>query len=824
MIFIEWPLICTDCVREYTMKRTSLTLFLLVLAAANHAPAQDADSSSRGVARLSLLSGDVSVRRGDTGESVAAAVNGALMTEDRVLTGAGSKAEVQFDYGNFARIASDAELRLADIENNRYLLRVARGTVTYRILRDFESQAEISTPSIAVRPLKKGSYRITVLDDGTTEVAVRSGEAEIYSPQGTQKLRSGKVLRARGSSNDPEFQTVAMTGEDDWDRWNESRDRQLERSTSYNHVSRDITGAEDLDNNGRWIDTPEYGQVWVPNTSAGWAPYRHGRWSWVDYYGWSWVSYDPWGWAPYHYGRWFNRPGVGWCWWPGYRSYRHYWSPALVGFFGWGGGGWSVGVGVGFGTWGWVPLAPYETYYPWYGRGYYGGYRNYNRIQNNITIVNNTNITNIYRNARFDGGVSAVNGQDFGRGSVNTVRVNRNDLERASVMRGQLPMTPDASSTRFSDRESRVTDRAGRGGDNFYSTRQPGRVDRVAFDQQRTAIQDLSRRAFGGDNNNPVRGGGDVAGAGRGADRGGRSDFAGSGTMRDGTPAGQGDAGGRIAAGDGGRSGNSDSGRGAESRGGWRRMSEMPADSFSGRGTSGVNADAGRGAARSEGSSSRGAGDSGGWRRFGDSAAPATGSDRSVRGGESTGSASSDRGSWRRFGESSADRTSSGRGQSDPSVGTRSTESNFGRGSSDRGSSRSTGGDSSWRRMEQPSAPSGSTDRGGRGTFGGGESRSSQAPVVRQRSMSDFGVGRGSMGGRSESRSSSPAPRMERSAPSMPSGGGSRMSGGGGGFSGGGRGGSGGSGMSRGSSGGGGGGTRGGSGGGGSRGGGGRGR
>ena len=44
----------------------------------------------------------------------------------------------------------------------------------------------------------------------------------------------------------------------------------------------------------------------------------------------------------------------------------------------------SMGFGFGFGNIGWVPLAPYEMFHPWWGRGYYGGF---NRGMN-ITNVN----------------------------------------------------------------------------------------------------------------------------------------------------------------------------------------------------------------------------------------------------------------------------------------------------------------------------------------------------------------------------------------------------------------------------------------------------
>src|SRR5581483_12406918 len=160
------------------------------------------------------------------------------------------------------------------------------------------------------------------------------------------------------------------------------RDHYFTQSASYQYVdptNSGIYGTEDLDNYGTWTEVPTYGHVWRPRGDVGWAPYRSGRWVWEDWYGWTWVSYDPWGWAPYHYGRWFFDASFGWCWYPGMHGYRSYWSPALVGWFGWGGGG---GFGFGFGNVGWVPLAPFEVFHPWWGRGYYG--RGFNR---NINIT-----------------------------------------------------------------------------------------------------------------------------------------------------------------------------------------------------------------------------------------------------------------------------------------------------------------------------------------------------------------------------------------------------------------------------------------------------
>ncbi|MBI3471417.1 MAG: FecR domain-containing protein, partial [Candidatus Solibacter usitatus] len=490
--------------------RTSTLRFaaLLALTLGPTLWADDPDNSGRGVARLSVLTGDVSVRRGDSGDWVAAALNAPLVVGDRVLTGPNSRAELQLDWANIVRIANDSEVRLSELENRRYQVQVAKGLVTYRVLRDSEADAEISTPGVSVHPLKRGSYRILVREDGQTEVTVRSGEVDVYTPRGSERLGAGRAILVRGSSADAEFQNTRASAEDDWDRWNQNRDRDLERSTAYRYVPRDVYGAEDLDGYGSWVYDPPYGNVWVPRVAVGWAPYRYGRWSWIDWYGWSWVGYDPWGWAPYHYGRWYygNR---GWCWWPGSLHGRHYWSPGLVAFMGWGRYS-GFHAGIGFGTVGWVPLAPYETYHPWYGRGYYGGYRN--TTVNNVAIVNNVNIRNTYRNARVEHGVTALDGGDFTRGrSGSAVRLSDSDFQRISLVRGQLPVTPHGESLRLSDREVRHTgaarpDDSGR----FISRRQTSAVDRVPFEDQRRSLEQSTRRTFETVRTDPVAGAGRV--------------------------------------------------------------------------------------------------------------------------------------------------------------------------------------------------------------------------------------------------------------------------------------------------------------------------
>jgi hypothetical protein len=460
----------------------SWTLAAIVLAGVSvPAHAQDADDQQRGVARISLMNGEVSVRRGDAAEWVAGVINAPLMSDDRISTAPNSRAEVEFDASNVMRIGGNAEVHLAQVSDGRYQLEVARGTITWVVLRPSSANVEVDTPSVSVRPNQRGVYRIAVNEQGETQVMSRSGQVEVFTPRGSEWVAAGKMMLARGNPSDPEYQIVNAPPFDDWDHWNQERDQRMLQTNSYQYVPQGVYGAEDLDQYGTWANVEPYGYVWRPTVGIGvdWAPYRTGRWVWEDWYGWTWVSYDPWGWAPYHYGRWFHEPRFGWCWYPGVLGRRHYWSPALVGWFGFGGGG---GFGFGFGNIGWVPLAPYETFHPWWGRGFYG--RGFNERIN----ITNINVTNVYRNARM-GGVSGMNVNDFhnGRFHGGISRFSGNQITTAGAIRGAMPLAPGRNHLQFSDRAAAFTPRSTTN-TRFFSQQRPAAVQRVPFEQQRSAF------------------------------------------------------------------------------------------------------------------------------------------------------------------------------------------------------------------------------------------------------------------------------------------------------------------------------------------------
>jgi FecR protein len=451
------------------------------------------DGPQPDVARVSLIHGDVSMQRGDTGDWEVTSINAPLVRGDQVATGETSRTEIQLDYADIVRLAARSQVKIADLTRTRIQLQVAQGYVNFTQLKGSEADVEIDTPNVAVRPLKHGRYRVQVNSDSETDVIVREGEAEITTPQGSTRVKEGEVIQIRGEDN-PEYKIAGAPRKDEWDSWNKDRDKAIKEAASWGRTNRYYTGANDLDAYGHWVWVPGYGNVWQPYyTSAGWAPYQAGRWVWEPYWGWTWVSYEPWGWAPYHYGRWFYY-GNSWCWWPGpvYVSYRPVWSPAFVFFVGFG-----HHSSFGFGSIGWFPVGPHDPFFPWWGRGF--NRVNVVNVTNITNITNITNVTNVHNvvpplavrgrqpyysnvnmvqnNVRVRGSITTVSSEDFGRGNFSNRHfgVGENEWREGRLMTANVPVVPSRENLRVAasgNVQAGATVQP-RNTDRFYTRHQP---------------------------------------------------------------------------------------------------------------------------------------------------------------------------------------------------------------------------------------------------------------------------------------------------------------------------------------------------------------
>jgi FecR protein len=456
----------------------------------------------QGVGRISMIHGDVSTQRGDSGTWSAAILNQPVVDGDKVATGTSGRAEVQLDYANILRLSSNAQANLANFTNKYIQIQVGQGLANYSVFGESEAEPEIDTPNVAVHPAhQNGVFRIEVRPDGDSVVIVRKGEAEISTPQGIATLKQGDMATVRGSGADAKYKIAAAPDRDDWDQWNIDRDRMIHTAKGWEHTNKYYVGAEDLDANGRWENVPDYGQVWVPNEPDDWAPYRDGNWTYEPYYGWTWVGYEPWGWAPYHYGRWMWYGGA-WAWWPGPvwgpGFYRPFWAPAYVSFFGWG-GGWGLGFGFGWGGWGgfgWLPLGPCDRFFPWWGG--YGGrfgvvafdrFGTFNRFGGIAPLHAGTRFSNVahINDAHISSGVSTVGAGQFGSGRTPAVAATHAQLSSAHMMTGNMPVVPTRASLSASGRAAAPSTIHSTASDHFAGT--PTTAHTESFQQQTAHLQ-----------------------------------------------------------------------------------------------------------------------------------------------------------------------------------------------------------------------------------------------------------------------------------------------------------------------------------------------
>ena len=359
------------------MKFIAATLLALAAALTTAASAQEPPDR---VGRLAWTEGEVSVYQDPELGWDRAFINLPITSENSVWTDNGARAEVRVS-ATALRLDELTQLDISRLDSDEINANVERGSVAVRVrFKQRNEQLAFSTPHARFLLEADGRYRIDVdLERDESRLTVFSGEARMESQRGSVRIASGSRIVVWGSPS-PSYAFERATS-DAYDRWALARDEEWSAPRATRYVSTDMTGYEDLDRYGEWVDEPDYGTLWFPTrVTSGWAPYRHGHWAWVRPWGWSWVDDAPWGYAPFHYGRWVQVRDR-WAWSPGRRVDRPTWAPALVAFVG--GSNWSVGVSSERTSpvVGWYPLSPWERYQPWY--------RTNNAYTNRVNVVVN---------------------------------------------------------------------------------------------------------------------------------------------------------------------------------------------------------------------------------------------------------------------------------------------------------------------------------------------------------------------------------------------------------------------------------------------------
>jgi TonB family protein len=399
--------------------RVGLVLCLFAVAAQ---PAFASDDPPIRVARLNYVEGDVSFQPGGETDWGWAMLNRPMTTGDSVWTGDRSRAEMQI--GSTAiRVDGQTMMSFLNLDDRTVQIQLSGGTIDVHVRNLYGDDVfEVDTPNLAFTMLQRGHYRLTVDPDGNfTTITLRDGQGQVTGGGKAFLVDGGSQIQVSGT-DDISYDVYDLPGRDSFDEWSYTRDQRQDSSLSARYVSPELTGYDDLDQNGTWRTDRDYGSVWVPtNVSRDWAPYRDGHWTWVDPWGWTWVDAAPFGFVTSHYGRWAfvsdGAGGRGWAWVPPRREVnqdvhpqRPVYSPALVIFVGVTTSPREVGINARVA---WFPLAPGEVYVP--------AYRTSPTYITNVnvtnTVVQQTTITNVvshnvqtttYVNQRVAGAVTAV--------------------------------------------------------------------------------------------------------------------------------------------------------------------------------------------------------------------------------------------------------------------------------------------------------------------------------------------------------------------------------------------------------------------------------
>lgn len=335
----------------HSARQTVFSLVLIALtafgvSAANFEFDDEEPEVTDRVARISSISGDISIRRSGVDEWEKAVLNLPVVEGDEITAADGSRFEIQFDANTHVRVAANSYLKITTLSDGGIALSLAEGSMSLSASKfDLTKKFfEIDAPKTTIAVQRSGRYRIDAGKVGSQEVRVNvldDGEARVYSSNSGFTVRDGRSAKIYVEGPFAgESENGYAPALDDFELWVAERiDTIAKRLSTANYgqyYDNDIYGAEDLNDNGDWVHTKDYGFVWRPNVRsisgyANWSPYRYGSWRWLPSYGWTWVNDEPWGWATYHHGRWvwYNS---GWYWSPYsyYRNQRSWWRPALV--------------------------------------------------------------------------------------------------------------------------------------------------------------------------------------------------------------------------------------------------------------------------------------------------------------------------------------------------------------------------------------------------------------------------------------------------------------------------------------------------------------
>ena len=194
----------------------------IVVRAEDDDEGEDYDIKAR-VMRVSLLTGEVKLKRHDNPDWERAQLNFPIVEGDTLSTAADSRLEIQVGATNFIRVGPNSILRIVTLRDEGVAVSVVEGSVSLRLAK-FDNDKEffeLDGPKTTFAAEKDGVYRIDVDKQGRVRLTARNGgRARIYSEKSGFGLRDGRTAELIVDGTDAgEWEMLVASAPDDLDNW-----------------------------------------------------------------------------------------------------------------------------------------------------------------------------------------------------------------------------------------------------------------------------------------------------------------------------------------------------------------------------------------------------------------------------------------------------------------------------------------------------------------------------------------------------------------------------------------------------------------------------
>ena len=187
-----------------------------------------------------------------------------MISGDRLFCDKNAQAEIGTGKTD-VRLWQNTDVTLTNLSNQFEQIGLGSGSIRVRVYSiNSGATVEVDTPNGAAVINQPGDYRFDVLGDAGSDAIVNAGAVQITGPNGfNQEVTGGQAVQMTGASP-IQLTSISLPTFDALDQWSIDRDHDVLNSESAQYVNPETPGSSDLDANGTWTPTPDYGPVWIP--------------------------------------------------------------------------------------------------------------------------------------------------------------------------------------------------------------------------------------------------------------------------------------------------------------------------------------------------------------------------------------------------------------------------------------------------------------------------------------------------------------------------------------------------------------------------------